>query len=55
MDSLQNLNLVDTILNFASSGKPVIGICLGMQLLFEKSYEFGEKQGLGDKGGCIKI
>tara|TARA_Y100001935_G_scaffold238298_1_gene224526 strand:+ start:66 stop:710 length:645 start_codon:yes stop_codon:yes gene_type:complete len=56
MDSLQNLNLVDTILNFASSGKPVIGICLGMQLLFEKSYEFGEKQGLGlIKGDVLKF
>ena len=31
----------------AAKGKPILGICLGMQMLFDKSYEYGEHQGLG--------
>ena len=35
------------VISLAKSGKEILGICLGMQLLFEKSYEYGECEGLG--------
>lgn len=44
---LEVLDLVEPIQELAASGKPFLGICLGMQLLFEKSEEFGEHPGLG--------
>lgn len=47
MNNLNRLNLVDTIIENVHKGKPILGICLGMQLLFEKSYEDGESKGLG--------
>ena len=37
----------------AAQGKEIMGICLGMQMLFEKSYEFGEHQGLGLLKGSV--
>lgn len=37
----------------ASKGKPLMGICLGMQLLFEKSFEYGETEGLSMVGGTV--
>jgi len=44
---LKNSGLDKIIIEQAQNGKPLLGICLGMQLLFEKSYEYGEYKGLG--------
>jgi len=46
MNALNNLKLVDSIQKIASNGKPLLGICLGMQLLFDESEEFGLTTGL---------
>lgn len=43
---LEQSDLIDIIKQQASAGKPLLGICLGMQLLFDKSYEYGEHRGL---------
>lgn len=53
MDKLESTGLVPHIKKLAAEGKPFMGICLGMQLLFERSFEFGEKQGLGFIKGSI--
>ena len=47
----------DVVLNeFIKTGKPVLGICVGMQMLFEYSYEFGKHKGLGImKGEIVKF
>ena len=44
---LHESGLDAVIKDLAKSGKPLLGICLGMQMLFEKSYEYGEHEGLG--------
>ena len=46
MSNLKDLKLIDTIKNFADSGKPIFGICIGMQLLLSSSSEFGFNEGL---------
>jgi len=47
MENLHRLSLVKPLLSHIDKGKPFLGICLGLQLLFEKSYEHGETEGLG--------
>ena len=46
--------LDQVIISEAKVGKPLMGICLGMQLLLERSYEYGEHRGLGLIGGEIR-
>jgi glutamine amidotransferase len=54
MDSLKASNLIPLLLEHINKGKYLLGICLGMQLLYETSYEFGEHKGLGILKGTIE-
>lgn len=54
MDSMQKNGLVETVKECALSGKPFLGICLGLQLLFEESEESPDVKGLGIFKGKIK-
>lgn len=47
MAALRRLGLVGPLIDLVNSGKPLVGICLGMQLLMSESYEFGRHKGLG--------
>lgn len=51
---LRATKLDRVVLEQAKAGKPIMGICLGMQMLFEKSYEYGEYEGLGLIPGAIR-
>ena len=51
---LQQTGLDQVVKDLAASGKPLMGICLGMQLLFDKSYEYGCHQGLGLIPGAVR-
>ena len=56
MKQIEKFNLHNTILEYAKSNKPLLGICLGMQILLTVSYEFGVHKGLGlIEGKVIKI
>lgn len=47
MTELRQSGLEQAVLEFATSGRPLLGICLGMQMLFSESEEFGQHKGLG--------
>lgn len=51
---LREKGLDEAAIASANNKKPLMGICLGMQLLFEKSYEYGEHKGLGLLKGEIE-
>lgn len=52
-EKLRSAGLDKVIINEAQKGKKIMGICLGMQMLFEKSYEYGVHQGLGLLKGSV--
>ena len=53
MDTMTEYGIKDTVIEYAKSGKPFLGICLGLQLLFPKSEESPEAEGLGIFDGSI--
>ena len=53
-NKLRASGLDKVICQEVKNGKPLLGICLGMQMLFEKSFEFGEHEGLGLIGGSVR-
>lgn len=54
IEKLRKTGLDKVIIEQVTQGKQLLGICLGMQLLFDKSYEYGEYQGLGLIKGNIR-
>jgi len=54
MRNLTRLDLVEPILEFIESGRPFLGICLGLQLLFDESEEFGGHDGFGVIPGKVR-
>ena len=54
MEHLRERDMIQPLQEYAQSGKPMLGICLGMQLLFESSEEFGKHAGLGLIKGSVQ-
>lgn len=54
MENLKRLELDKVVKDVIASGKPFMGVCLGLQLLFEASDEFGSHEGLGIVKGNVK-
>ena len=53
METLRKYDLVETLKEVVNSQKPFVGICLGMQLLMDESFEFGHYKGLGIINGSV--
>ena len=53
MQKLTDTGLVPVLQRQADGGKPLLGICLGMQLLFDESFEYGKHKGLGFVKGSV--
>lgn len=53
MDGLRRHGLIEPVKVFAASGRPFLGVCVGMQILFDESEEFGPVRGLGILPGRI--
>ena len=53
-DKLRHNGMADVVRQQAVSGKPLMGICLGMQLLLDRSLEYGQHQGLGLIPGVVR-
>ena len=51
---LRESGMADLVKEEAARGKPIMGICLGMQMLFDKSFEYGEHEGLGLIKGAVR-
>jgi glutamine amidotransferase len=54
MEHLKSAGMDEALHEYAKSGKYMLGVCLGMQLLFESSSEFGHNEGLGLVKGHVK-
>lgn len=54
MDALHGKGISDALRDFVSTGRPFLGICIGMQVLMERSSEFGETEGLGFVPGTVE-
>ena len=55
MEHLKKYNLIDILKERKEAGIPILGICLGMQILFEKGYEVTPTEGLGFLKGEVKL
>jgi glutamine amidotransferase len=53
MENIKNAGLYEPLLHWLESGKPYLGICLGMQMLFTESYEYGNTPGFGFISGKV--